>query len=195
MRRACNLMSGPLQHELEGEDVIGQRGVRGWPRLEMGALWVEAVETRQTQSPVQPPRPPASQYLCPGHLPPNAEMRIDTAQRCRWPHCRCGAPRGRGPEGLGGGVQGPTYGPGTTSGAVPGGGGGGFWGWKSFGTPKFWCPVYSCGNHSPWDTQWTLPLAVCVQLGTLISAVGNPAPTEAFGPRGVHLRGHFQAIA
>ena len=21
---------------------------------------------------------------------------------------------------------------------------------ENFGTPKFWCLVYSCGNHSPW---------------------------------------------
>ena len=32
-------------------------------------------------------------------------------------------------------------------------GGGGFSGGENFGTPKFWCLVYSCGNHSPWDTQ------------------------------------------
>ena len=27
------------------------------------------------------------------------------------------------------------------------------YGGGGFGTPKFWCLVYSCGKHSPWDTQ------------------------------------------
>ena len=35
------------------------------------------------------------------------------------------------------------------------GGGEGISGGENFGSPKFWCLVYSCGNHSPWDTQRT----------------------------------------